>query len=89
MRIPRMTMRRWVVVVLIIGLLMGGIVGGVRLKQTRSRLLSRAQFHERRAAFYPKLERYQRGIAEGSPGISPRLRGTSAARRSLDLTCEP
>jgi hypothetical protein len=67
MRLVRMTTRRWMVVVVIVGLLMGVIVGGVRLKQRRSHFLSRAQYHEQRAAFLPKLEKYQRGIAEGFP----------------------
>ncbi len=59
-----MTTRRWIVVVVIVGLLMGG----VRLKQRRSRLLSRAQFHAQRAAFYPKLESRARKICAEFPG---------------------
>jgi hypothetical protein len=57
------------VVILVVGLLMGVIVGGVRLKQRRSHFLSRAQYHAQRAAFLPKLENYQRGIAEEFPRL--------------------
>jgi hypothetical protein len=44
MRLPTMTTRRWMIVVVIVGLLMGG----ARLKQTRDHFLSRAQYHESR-----------------------------------------
>ncbi len=56
MRMPRMTTRRWIVVVVIVGLLMVG----VRLVQRRRLFLSRAQVHELNAAFYPKLESRER-----------------------------
>ena len=65
MRLPRMTTRRWIVVVVIVGLLMGG----VRLKQRRNRLLSRAQFYAERAAFYPKLESRERRICAEYPRL--------------------
>ena len=65
MRLPRMTTRRWIVVVVIVGLLMVG----VRLKQRRSLLLSRAQFHEQKAAFYPKLESRERKICAEYPRL--------------------
>jgi hypothetical protein len=65
MRLPRMTTRRWMVVVVIVGLLMGG----VRLKERRSHLLSRAQIHKERAAFYPKLESRERQICAEYPRL--------------------
>ena len=42
MRLPRMTTRRWMVVVAVIGLLVGG---GVRLKRRRDYFLSLARSH--------------------------------------------
>ncbi len=33
MRLPRMTIRRWMIIVLLIGVMTGGIVGGLRLKR--------------------------------------------------------
>ena len=66
MRLVRMTTRRWMVVAMIVGLLMGVIVGGVRLKQMRSHFLSRS-VSLAAGGFPPKLEKYQRGIAEGFP----------------------
>ena len=45
MRLPWMTTRRWMVVVAVVGLVMGAIVGGVRLKQRKDRLLSRMRYH--------------------------------------------
>jgi hypothetical protein len=44
MRLPRMTTRRWMIAVAGAALLLGGAVGGNRLKQVHSRLL----FHEAR-----------------------------------------
>jgi hypothetical protein len=43
--IPRMTTRRWMVAVAAAGLLMGGIVGGVRLKRRRFDFARRAEVH--------------------------------------------
>jgi hypothetical protein len=45
MRLPRMTTRRWMVVVAVVGLL---ISGWVRLKQRRDCFLSMARSHERK-----------------------------------------
>jgi hypothetical protein len=69
MRLPRMTTRRWMIVVVIVGLLMGG----VRLKQRRNRFRFRAQIHEQRAAFYPKLESRERKICAELPGMIAEL----------------
>ena len=68
MRLPRMTTRRWSIAILIVGLLMGGIVSGVRLQRRRSRLMSRARSHEGSAGWYRLLEGYQRRIAREFPG---------------------
>jgi hypothetical protein len=46
MRLPRMTTRRWMVVVVVVGLLMGG----VRLKRRHDDSVGRARFHNEMAA---------------------------------------
>ena len=45
MRLPRMTTRRWMVAVAVMGLLMGGVVGGVRLKRRHDYFLNLVEFH--------------------------------------------
>ena len=45
MRLPRMTMRRWTVVVVVVGLVMGIAGVGHRLKRRHDYLLSRAQYY--------------------------------------------
>ena len=45
MRLPRMTTRRWMTAVVVIGLMMGGIVGGVWLRHRHDHLRSRAQYN--------------------------------------------
>ena len=47
MRLPRMTMRRWMMAVAAIGLMIGG---GVVLKQRRDYFLSLAQSHQKEVA---------------------------------------
>jgi hypothetical protein len=47
MQLPRMTTRRWMVAVAVIGLMIGG---GVLLKQRRDYFLSLAQSHQKEAA---------------------------------------
>jgi hypothetical protein len=49
MRLPRMTTRRWMIVVAVVGLLMGGTV---RLKQRRDRFLARAEYHAKLEYLY-------------------------------------
>jgi hypothetical protein len=46
MRLPRMTTRRWMIVVMVVGLVMGAIIGGIRLKRRHEDFLYRAQRHE-------------------------------------------
>ena len=52
MRLPRMTTRRWMVVVAAVGLLMGGAIVGYRLKQWHSFFVARAQHHARMEAAF-------------------------------------
>jgi hypothetical protein len=49
MRLPRMTTRRWMVAVAVIGLMIGG---WVRLEQRRDYFLSLAQSHQKEVASY-------------------------------------
>ena len=46
MRLPRMTIRRWMIAVAIVGLLLGGAMGADRLKRRRDIFLQRAEVHE-------------------------------------------
>ncbi len=46
---PRMTTRRWMIAEAILGLMMGGSVGGYRLKRRRDHFLGLAQYHGVRA----------------------------------------
>jgi hypothetical protein len=45
-----MTTRRWMIVVVVAGLLMGGIVGGLRLKRRRDDFAARARMYALREA---------------------------------------
>jgi hypothetical protein len=45
MRLPRMTTRRWMIVVVVVGVLMGGIVVADRLRQRRADFNTLAQHH--------------------------------------------
>jgi hypothetical protein len=51
MRLTRMTTRRWMVAVAVVGLLLATALSGYRLKQRRDHILSRAQRHKHNAAF--------------------------------------
>ena len=68
MRSPRMTTRRWMVAVAVVGLIMGGIVGHERLKRRRGLLLNLARAHflremacHQEANLYHALEQNLRG----------------------------
>jgi hypothetical protein len=50
MRLPRMTTRRWIMVVVAVALVMAVIVGGLRLRQRREALAIRAIGHAMRKA---------------------------------------
>jgi hypothetical protein len=47
MRLPRMTTRQWMMVVAEVGLLMGGLVGGLRLMRSHEILLLHYRHHMR------------------------------------------
>ena len=50
-----MTIRQWMIVVAVVGLLMATALGGYRLKQRRDHFLSQAQLHKQNAAFLMQL----------------------------------
>ncbi len=45
MRLPRMTTRRWMIAVAVVALLIGGSIGGYRLKRFHDLFLDRAEYH--------------------------------------------
>ena len=47
----KLTTRRWMIAVAVVGLLMATALSGYRLKQRRDHFLSRAQLHKQNAAF--------------------------------------
>ena len=65
MRLPRMTTRRWMVAVAIIGLMTGGTIEGMRLKRRHDYFLARFQK-------YAQLEQFLRR-AEALDGDASRL----------------
>ena len=43
MRLPRMTIFRWMIAILVVGLVTGGVVGGTRLKRRQEHFRSLAE----------------------------------------------
>ncbi len=43
MRLPRMTIRRWMIIIVVVGLVTGGIIGGIRLKRRQEHFGSLAE----------------------------------------------
>ena len=80
MRPPRMTTRRWMAAVGVIGLVMGGIVGGIRLKRRHEYFLSQARYfsameiacQERKVIFVRHLK-YPYYLLEGTERERSRL----------------
>lgn len=64
MRWPRMTMRRWIVTVLVAGLLLGGIVGSYRLKRRRDSFLAHLRYHVQTVNVWERQERTVRHLAQ-------------------------
>jgi hypothetical protein len=67
MRIPRMTTRRWMVAVAVIGLLVGG---GVRLKRRRDYFLSLARSHAQKMPSFTAEGKALRSRFGGTSGMS-------------------
>ena len=66
MRFPRMTTRRWMVAVAVVALVMGEIVGGVRLTRRRDLFVRLAQFHAQMAAESRRTEVLRRKALKAS-----------------------
>ena len=71
MRVPRMTTRRWMIAVAFVGLLFGGAIGGVRLKQRYDLFLARVREHEQEEARFRSWEQDLAAALGGLPS-SPR-----------------
>jgi hypothetical protein len=56
MRLSRMTTRRWMIAVAVVGLLLGVVVGGRRLKQRRDYCLQQASDLARMETFFRSME---------------------------------
>ena len=67
MRLPRMTMRRWMMAVAAIGLMIGG---GVLLKQRRDYFLSLAQSHQKEVASSTARGTALKSRFGGTPGMT-------------------
>jgi hypothetical protein len=92
MRLPRMTTRRWMVAILIVGLTLGGIVGGVRLKRRRDYFLVRLEYHALMEQTAVDLERsvrerladMEREDVEGGVRILRLGGSTDSVRRDIE-----
>ena len=71
MRLPRMTTRRWMIAVAVVGLLMGGAIGGVRLKRRHDFFLARVRQHDQEEARFRSWEQNLASAMESLPS-SPR-----------------
>jgi hypothetical protein len=56
MRLSRMTTRRWMIAVAVVGLLLGVVDGGRRLKQRQDYCLQQASGHARMETFFRSME---------------------------------
>jgi hypothetical protein len=98
MRLTRMTTRRWMLAVAAIGLILGVVVGGRRLKQRRDYCLQRASSNARTEKFFRSLE--SRGasrppterpsiMVDGHPCEAAALAAYFAGRKNLYLHTAP
>ncbi len=62
MRVPRMTTRRWMVAVAIVGLMMGVAIVGYRLKWRYDYFQSRALYHDQMEHAYVFVEPFTRDL---------------------------
>ncbi len=76
MRLLRMTTRRWMVTVAVIGVMSGGVVGGVRLKRRHDGFQARARFYIQYESSWKKMEgiacAHLQGLEEQSAAAEPR-----------------
>ena len=80
MRLPRMTTRRWMVVVVVVGVLMGG----VHVKRRSDAFLRRAELHNRMAA--AMIAKHLAALDDPAPR---RLLGLSRVAGPQVLVCDP
>ena len=69
MRLPRMTTRRWMIAVAIVGMLTGGAVGVFRLKERHDQSLAYARQHDHLECLY----KVQSRLVQDSSQISDRI----------------
>ena len=74
MRLTRMTTRRLMIAVAVVGLLMGGIVGGVRLRRRREYLMGYYHHHHQMAVMW---------ISKGIETLDPRCQRLIAYHGAL------
>lgn len=77
MRFPRMTMRRWMIAVAVVGLCLGAAVWGRRLKHQRDYYLERASMHARLESWFRSVEKAFR------PAIGPAGASRKAVSRII------
>jgi hypothetical protein len=90
MRLPRMTTRRWMAAVGVIGLVMGGIAGGMRLRRRHDYFLFQAGYfsameiacQERKVIFVRHIE-YPYYLLEGTERERSRLHKAIARQDQL------
>src|SRR5262249_8477700 len=88
MRLPRMTTRRWMIAIVVVGLVTGSFVVGVRLKTIHDYFLSRAEFHTRLELSFGDEERRAldcvRTFADALDGIGKRQREVEVTGRDVE-----
>jgi hypothetical protein len=80
MRLPRMTTRRWMIAVAAVGLLMGGCIGGYRLKRWYDHFLDHARVH----AF---LEVASRRAEHAERELSEKITGSGSGPKTQRAVC--
>jgi hypothetical protein len=80
MRLPRMTTRRWMIAAAIVGLLMGGCIGGYRLKRWHEHFLDRARYHASMEMAHWKSEYAHRELGLQHFGFDPGSKAVRAVR---------
>ena len=97
---PRMSTRRWMVAVALVGLLMGAGIGGARLKERREYFLFCAQYHanqetwwgtyrQRLITFWERRGGLERPSLKAIVDNLPRVIAYHAAWRSQVRACRP
>ena len=80
MRLPRMTTRRWMVAVAVVGLLMGGI-SSYRIRRRYSEFIGRVRHHELLEAAYKEQGRHVADFSRSSSVIMEDLKDDPGSGR--------